>query len=87
MYQQRGTKSGTIKRALLALPAAGLLAAVLTLSPGASQADSGLCHQWHLAKNNSRLIAAGDIYRVCDDRLEVLIVEDEHRTVATYTFN
>ena len=87
MYEQRRTLSGTIRRALLALPAAGILAAGTLLSPGISQADSGTCHQWHVSNQSSRLIASGDIYRICDDRLEVLIIEDEHRTLVSYPIN
>ncbi len=87
MNYQRSILSKIIKQSLLALLVAGLLAIGILPSPSISQANSDSCHQWHLAKNNSQLIAAGDIYRVCDNRLEVIIVEDEHRTVVTYTFN
>ncbi len=87
MYEQRRTVSGTIKQALMALPAAGLLAAGTLLSPAASFADSGTCHGWHVSHHSSNLIATGDIYRVCDDRLEILIVEDDHRTMVTYTID
>ena len=84
MCERRRTIAGTIRRALLVLPAAGLLAAGTMLSPGASHANTETCHPWHVSNQNSQLIAAGDLYRICDDRLEVLIVEDEHNTLATY---
>ena len=87
MYEQRRTISGTIKRALLLLPAAGLLAAGTLLSAGVSQADTSTCHTWHVAQTPSQIMAAGDIYRVCDDRLEVLIIEDEHDMLAVHTIN
>ena len=87
MYEQRRTFPGTIKRGLLALPAASRVAAGLLFNPGPSQADAGTCHQWHAARQSSQLIATGDIYRVCDGRLEILIIEDDHRTLVTHVIN
>ena len=71
---------------LKALPVAGLLAMAAAIpSVGEASNDATSCDQWQLATKNTHYLAASDLYRICDDRLEALIIEDDHQTMVGYT--
>ena len=68
---------------------ASLLVAVLItagaiLGQSAAQAQTADCNDWQRATESTEYLARGDLYRICDDQMQVLIVEDNDDTLVTY---
>lgn len=65
-----------------------LIAAGVVLSRPDSPASAAIpnpdCGHWQLAAAPTAYLAPNDIYRICADRMQALIVEDEHNTLVEY---
>ena len=75
----RSAKKTAIIAALLG---AALITAGALFSYSAAQAGNADCGDWQPARETAEYLERNDLYRVCGARMEVLVIEDEHRTIA-----
>ena len=71
------------KTAIIAsLLGTALVAAGALFSITAAQAEDVDCGEWQPARATTEFLERNDLYRICGDRMEVLVIEDDHETLS-----